>query len=89
MYSAFSDVTEALVYRNEQLYSSDELVYTLDDTGKYWFYVYDSAGNVSGQAFVVKYGFNKGAAIAILLLISAVIGLFVYLRYLNTHVKVR
>ena len=84
-----SDVTEALVYRNEQLYSSDELVYTLDDTGKYWFYVYDSAGNVSGQAFMVKYGFNKGAVIAILLLISAVIGVFVYLRYLNTHVKVR
>ena len=44
---------------------------------------------MSAQEFYVRYGFNKGAAIAILLSVAFIVGLFIYLRYLNTHVKVR
>ncbi len=83
------DIRRCQIYLNEKPYSDDSIVYTLTDTGKYWFYVFDDAGNYSGEQFVVRYGFNKGAAIAVGLVILAVIGLLAYLRYLNTHVKVR
>ena len=83
------DVRESLIYRNEELYNSDSVIYKIKDTGKYKLYVFDEAGNYSGRAFDVKYGMNKGAVVAVALVIAAVVGLFVYLRYLNTHVKVR
>ena len=84
------DVTSTIVYLNEQPYETGtDIVYELTDTGKYWFYVFDEAGNMSAQEFYVRYGFNKGAAIAVLLLVAFIAGLFIYLRYLNTHVKVR
>ncbi|MBR3735895.1 MAG: hypothetical protein IKN07_08430 [Lachnospiraceae bacterium] len=84
------DVTSTIVYLNEQPYETGtDIVYELTDTGKYWLYVFDEAGNMSAQEFYVRYGFNKGAAIAVLLLVAFIAGLFIYLRYLNTHVKVR
>lgn len=83
------DAYEVTVYRNQKPYDTQGMVYTLKDTGLYWFYVFDDAGNVSAQAFEVKYGFNKGAVVAILIVAGALVGLIVYLRYLNTHVKVR
>ena len=84
-----TDCASTQIYRNDQLYSEGDLVYVVDKTGSYKFFVFDSAGNYSGKAFEIKYGFNKGAIVAIAIVIAAIIGLFAYLRYLNTHVKVR
>ncbi|MBR1471583.1 MAG: hypothetical protein IJ600_08080 [Lachnospiraceae bacterium] len=84
------DVTSTEVYRNEQPYETKfDVVSRIDETGKYWLFVYDAAGNMSATAFDVRYGFNKGAVIALLIIAATVVGLFAYLRYLNTHVKVR
>ena len=78
------------MYLDEKPYETEgKVIYQLKDTGKYWFYVFDEAGNMSAQEFYVRYGFNKGATIAILLSVAFIVGLFIYLRYLNTHVKVR
>ncbi len=84
------DVFSTIVYLDEKPYETEgKVIYQLKDTGKYWFYVFDEAGNMSAQEFYVRYGFNKGATIAILLSVAFIVGLFIYLRYLNTHVKVR
>ncbi|MBR3516765.1 MAG: hypothetical protein IKO10_10665 [Lachnospiraceae bacterium] len=83
------DAAKVMVYRNQQPYDTKGLLYSIRETGLYWFYVFDDAGNISQQAFEVKYGFNKGAVVAILIIVLFIGGLIGYIRYLNTHVKVR
>ena len=57
--------------------------------GDYVFYAVDAAGNRGRLEFTVKYGLNKGAIVAILLVIVGLAGLYAYLRYISAKVNVR
>ena len=84
------DVAFTTVYRNEKPYvTNDNIIYQIKDTGTYWYYAQDSAGNISATGFVVRYGFNTGSIVAIVLIVLAIVGLVVYIRYLNRHTRVR
>ena len=91
IYYSSSDVTKSIVYRGDNLYelNNQYIIYEIRDTGDYRYFAVDAAGNVSGRAFTVKYGLNVGGVVAILIVIAALVGLFVYIKYLNKHTRVR
>lgn len=83
------DVAQTIVYKDGKLVSSGTIETEIDGSGNYQFYAVDDAGNRGRAEFTVKYGLNKGAIVAILLLIAGIGGLYAYLRYINAKVKVR
>ncbi len=84
------DQSRCVIYRNGDLYQErDDVLYKITQAGEYDYYVFDVAGNMSYAHFTVKYGMNLGAIIAILAVVLMGIGIYVYVRWLNRHVRVR
>ena len=44
---------------------------------------------MTGVAFKVKFGLNTGSIVTILFIIAAIVGLFMYIKYINKNTKVR
>ena len=84
-----TDVVETVIYKDGEMISSGSIQNQVRQPGKYEVYAYDKAGNKGSSVFTVKYGFNKGAIAAIVLLIAAIAGVYSYIRFINSKVKVR
>ncbi len=83
------DVKETVIYKDGKLISSGNIQTQIKQPGDYEVFAYDNAGNKGRSQFKVKYGFNKGAIVAIILVIGAIAGIISYMRYINSKVKVR
>ena len=84
-----TDVSETIIYKDGELISSGNIQNQVKSPGKYEVFAVDKAGNRGRSAFTVKYGFNKGAIAAIVLVVAAIAGLIGYMRVINSKVKVR
>lgn len=84
-----TDVKETVIYKDKKLISSGTIQNQVKEPGNYEVYAIDAAGNKGRSQFTVKYGFNKGAVAAIFLVIAAIAGIYAYMRYINSKVKVR
>ncbi|MCR5637775.1 MAG: hypothetical protein K6F97_02935 [Lachnospiraceae bacterium] len=84
-----SDVSNTTVYRGNQLVSDGSVVDTIDKSGKYTLYISDVAGNSIASSFTVKFGLNLMGIVALLIIILAIVGIYFYLKRLNSKVKVR
>ncbi len=90
IYYDSSDVARSIVYRGDNLYATEtNIIYEIKETGEYRYFAQDVAGNVTGVAFKVKFGFNTGSIVTILIIIAAIVGLFMYIKYINKNTKVR
>ena len=90
IYYDSSDVARSIVYRGDNLYATEtNIIYEIKETGEYRYFAQDVAGNVTGVAFKVKFGFNTGSIVTILFIIAAIVGLFMYIKYINKNTKVR
>ena len=84
-----TDLKETVIYKDGELISQGNIQGQVKQPGKYEVYAYDNAGNRGSSRFTVKYGFNKGAIAAIILVIAAIAGIYAYIRFINSKVKVR
>lgn len=85
-----ADVIRSIVYRGDDRYMAETgIIYEIKETGEYRYFAQDAAGNVTGRAFKVKFGFNTGSVVTILIIIAAIAGLFMYIRYINKNTRVR
>ena len=84
-----TDVKETVIYKDGKLISSGNIQSQVKQPGDYEVFAYDEAGNRGRSQFKVKYGFNKGAIVAIILIIGAIAGVYAYMRHINSKVKVR
>lgn len=85
-----ADVIRSIVYRGDDRYMAETgIIYEIKETGEYRYFAQDAAGNVTGRAFKVKFGFNTGSIVTILIIIAAIAGLFMYIRYINKNTRVR
>jgi hypothetical protein len=84
-----SDISNTTVYRKNELVSDGSVVNQIEKNGKYTVYIYDDAGNSVAYAFTVKFGINVMGIVAILMIVAAIIGIYVFLKRLNSKVKVR
>lgn len=84
-----TDVKETVIYKDGKLISSGNIQNQVKQPGDYEVLAYDEAGNRGRSQFKVKYGFNKGAIAAIILVIAAIAGVYAYMRHINSKVKVR
>ena len=90
IYYDSSDVARSIVYRGDNLYATEtNIIYEIKETGEYRYFAQDVAGNVTGVAFKVKFGLNTGSIVTILFIIAAIVGLFMYIKYINKNTKVR
>ncbi|MCR5118459.1 MAG: hypothetical protein K6B44_02420 [Lachnospiraceae bacterium] len=89
MYYKSTDVRETVIYKDGELISSGSIQNQVKKPGNYEVIAYDRAGNKGTSIFKVKYGFNSGAIVAIVLVIAAAAGIIAYIRYINSKIKVR
>ena len=90
IYYDSSDVARSIVYRGDKQYAAETtILYEINETGEYRYFAQDAAGNVTGRAFKVRFGFNTGSFVTIFIIIAAIVGLFLYIRYINKNTKVR
>ena len=90
IYYDSSDVARSIVYRGDKQYAAETtILYEINETGEYRYFAQDAAGNVTGRAFKVRFGFNTGSFVTIFIIIAAIVGLFLYIKYINKNTKVR
>ncbi|MCR5739482.1 MAG: hypothetical protein K6G43_06655 [Lachnospiraceae bacterium] len=90
IYYDSSDVARSIVYRGDKQYATETtILYEINETGEYRYFAQDAAGNVTGRAFKVRFGFNTGSFVTIFIIIAAIVGLFLYIKYINKNTKVR
>ncbi len=61
---------------------------TLSKAGKYKISVYDAAGNSNAYELTIHFYLNMSAGVAIMLVLAAILGLYLYGRYIRKHPRV-
>ncbi len=70
-------------------YVSDFNGYTIEESGEYEFTVTDEAGNTSVSTFRVRYRFNVGAIVTIILIAGLVAAAIIFIRRIKKNMDVR